>query len=112
MIHTGWLAHAGDDPSRYFAAEPGIDLGAATWLAAADVSLVGADNYAVEVQPSAPGTSFPVHLLLLRERGVPLLEGVVLAELVATGRTTFLFVSAPLPLVGSTAGPVCPIAVL
>ena len=111
LVHTGWLARAGDDP-RYFAAEPGLDRSAAAWLAERDVALVGSDNYAVEVQPSAPGTSFPVHLLLLREHGVPLLEGVVLAELAATGRTTFLFLSAPLPLVGSTAGPVCPVAVL
>ena len=112
LIHTGWLAHAGHDPARLFASEPGIDLAAATWLAEADVSLVGSDNYAVEVQPSSPGTSFPVHLLLIRDCGVPLLEGVVLAELAATGRSTFMFVSAPLPLVGSTAGPVCPVAVL
>ena len=109
LVRTGWLGCGGDD---YFAGEPGIDVGAAAWLADADVALVGSDNYAVEVQPSPPGTSFPVHLLLLHRHGVPLLEGMVLDELAATGRTTFLFLAAPLPLVGSTAGPVCPVAVL
>lgn len=109
LVRTGWLGSAGAD---YFTGEPGIDVGAAAWLAAADVALVGCDNYAVEVQPSAPGTSFPAHLLLIQQHGVPLMEGVVLDELAGVGRTTFLFISCPVPLVGSTAAPVCPIAVL
>ena len=109
LVRTGWLERGRDD---YFTGEPGIDVQAASWLADADVALVGCDNYAVEVQPSPPGTSFPVHLLLLHQHGVPLLEGVVLEELARTGRTTFLFVASPLPLVGSTAGPLCPVAVL
>ena len=36
---------------------------------------MGADNYAVEVQPSAPDTMFPVHQLLIRDHGIPLIEG-------------------------------------
>lgn len=112
LVHTGWMARAGHEPGTYYAGEPGIDLSAARWLAEADVATVGADNYAVEVQPSPPRTMFPVHQLLMRDHGVPLVENVVLDELVAEGATTFLFVAAPLPLVGSTAGPVCPLAVL
>ncbi len=112
LVHTGWMARAGREPGTYYAGEPGIDLSAARWLADADVATVGADNYAVEVQPSPPGTMFPVHQLLMRDHGVPLVENVVLEELVAEGATSFLFVAAPLPLVGSTAGPVCPLAVL
>ncbi len=112
LIRTGWLERSAQDQHAYFEAEPGIGVDAGQWLADADVALVGADNYAVEVQPSAPGTMFPVHQLLIRDLGTPLLENVVLAELAAAGATAFLFVAAPLPLVGGTAGPVCPIAVL
>ncbi|GAC1327227.1 MAG: cyclase family protein [Candidatus Dormibacteria bacterium] len=112
LLHTGWLGRAGEDGTRYFGGEPGIDLGAAEWLAEAGVAVVGADNYAVEVQPSAPGTAFPVHQFLLRDQGVPLIEDMVLGQLVGRGRPTFFFVAVPLPLVGSTAGPVCPIAIL
>lgn len=112
LLHTGWMAEAGLDADRYFSGEPGIEVSAARWLAEAGVAVVGADNYAVEVQPSEPGTGFPVHQLLIRDWGVPLIENLVLAELVATGRTTFFFVAAPIPLVGGTAGPVNPIAVL
>lgn len=111
LLRTGWWErHEG--AAEYFDDEPGLDDAAARWLAARDVSIVGADNYAVEVQPSAPGTTFPVHLTLLHRHGVPLLENLELRALAATGRTTFLLVVAPLPLAGSTGSPVNPVAVL
>ena len=112
LIHTGWFRLAGHDPRRYFGGEPGLDLSAAEWLVREGVAVIGADTYAVEAQPSPPGTTFPVHQFLLRDQGVPLIEDLALDELVAAGRHTFLFVAAPLPLVGGTAGPVCPVAVL
>lgn len=112
LLHTGWLARAGEDAQRYFQGEPGIDLSAAQWLADSGVAVVGADNYAVEAQPAAPDTNFPVHQLLMRDHGIPLIENLVLDELLGQGRPAFLFVAVPLPLVGGTAGPVCPIAIL
>lgn len=112
LIHTGWFANAGDEPSRYFSGEPGIDSSAARWLAEGGVSVVGADNYAVEVQPSSVDSTFPVHQLLIRDCGIPLVENLLLEELVNCGREVFFFVAAPLPLVGGTAGPVCPVAIL
>jgi len=112
LVRTGWLGSAGDDAVRYNDHEPGIDVEAARWLAAADVAAVGADNYAVEVQPAAEGQVFPVHQLLLRDCGIPLIENVVLDELAAAGVSEFCFVASPLPLVGGTAGPVCPLAIL
>ena len=61
-------------------------------------------------------SGFPAHLHLLNECGVPLLENLVLAELAdalaAESRSTFLFVFAPVPLVGSTGAPVNPVVVL
>lgn len=115
LLRTGWWERhevAGRVDPEYFDNEPGLDDSAARWLAARDVALVGADNYAVEVQPSAPGSTFPVHLTLLHGCGVPLLENLELRELAASGRTTFLLVVAPLPLAGSTGSPVNPVAVL
>ena len=111
LLRTGWWERHEGAPA-YFDHEPGPDDGAARWLAERDVAVVGADNYAVEVQPSAPGSTFPVHLTLLHRHGVPLLENLELRELAATGRTTFLLVLAPLPLAGSTGAPVNPLAVL
>lgn len=112
LIRTGWLEANLHDEARSFNEEPGIEVGAAQWLADREVCLVGADNYAVEVLPFATGTVFPVHQLLIRDHGVPLLEGVQLDGLVASGRFVFLFVAAALPIVGATGSPLSPLAVL
>lgn len=109
LIRTGWWESKTED---YYDDEPGIDLEAAQWLTDADVSLVGADNYAIEVQPSAPGTTFPVHLHLLHGCGIPLMENLDLSELALSRATDFLMVFAPLPLEGSTGSPINPLAVL
>ena len=86
LVRTGWWETKGAAPD-YFTDEPGIDEAAARWLAEHDVSLVGADNYAVEQQVAEPG--FPVHLALMHEFGVPLLENLVL-DAQGTGEPTTL----------------------
>lgn len=111
LIRTGWLE---SQASREvdFNAEPGIDVDAALWLASSDVALVGADNFAIEVLPFPSGTVFPVHQRLIRDHGIPLLEGMVLRPLAEAGARAFLFVTTPLPVVGGTGSPVAPVAVL
>lgn len=110
LLRTGWWESAAIDD--YFDNEPGVSNDGARWLAERDVSLVGADNYAVEVQPSAAGDAFPVHLMMMHELGIPLIENLALAELAATGAREFLFVFAPIPFKGSTGSPLNPLAVL
>jgi kynurenine formamidase len=95
-----------------FDTEPGIDADAALWLAEQQIAVLGADNFAVEVIPFAPGTVFPVHQRLIRDFGLPLLEGLVLQPLAATGRSEFLFAASPLPVVGGTGSPISPMAIL
>ncbi len=73
---------------------------------------LGADNFAVEVLPFAAGTVFPVHQRLIRDYGVPLLEGLMLDPLVASGRHEFLFIASALPIVGATGSPLAPVVVL
>lgn len=111
LIRTGWWENHGALPD-YFSAEPGIDVGAAEWLAESGAALVAADNYAIEAIPFAAGTVFPVHQRLLRDFGIPLMEGLVLKELAEAGASEFMFAAAPLPLSGATGSPLCPIAVL
>ncbi len=110
LIRTGWAERQGTMVS--FDTEPGLDLAAALWLAEREVAIVGADNFAVEVLPFATGTVFPVHQRLIRDFGIPLLEGLVLKPLADTGRRTFLFAASPLPVVGGTGSPISPMAVL
>ena len=112
LLRTGWLEAHGRDAATYFAAEPGLDVEAARWLADLGVAAVGADNAAVERMPFPEGEVFPVHQLLIRDRGVPLIEGLVLGELALSGAREFLFVALPLKLEGGTGSPLAPIAVI
>jgi kynurenine formamidase len=111
LLRTGWQESL-DKRAPDYHAEPGIDLDAALVLAEAGTAMVGADNYAVEVLPFAAGTVFPVHQRLIRDFGIPLLEGLVLKDLAEAGAATFLFMAAPLPVKGGTGSPLTPVAVL
>ena len=116
LVRTGWLdaARRGETDGS---AWPGLHADCAAWLAERDVVLVGADNVGVEAFPSAdPRCQVPLHVELLRGSGVYLCELMDLSpladELGASGRATFLFVLATLPLVGGVGSPVAPVAVL
>lgn len=112
LIRTGWYeAHLASGDAD-FDTEPGLDVEAALLLAEAGAALVGADNYAIEAMPFPAGTVFPVHQRLIRDYGIPLLEGLVLAPLAARGASTFLFMAAALPITGATGSPLTPVAVL
>lgn len=112
LVRTGWLA-AWRDGRMTERTWPGLDHDCADWLGDNDVALVGADNIAVEVGPSTvEGSAMPLHLALLRDRGVYLLELLDLEELAAAGATTFMLVVAPLTIVGGVGSPVAPTAIL
>ena len=111
LIRTGWLETKLSSPD-YYDGEPGIDVGAARWLAERGVAAVGADNFAVEHIPFPPEKVFPVHQCLIRDFGIPLIEGLVLAPLAEAGAKSFLFIAAPLPIRGATGSPLVPLAVL
>jgi kynurenine formamidase len=111
LIRTGWLEAKLSSPD-YYDGEPGIDVGAARWLAERGVAAVGADNFAVEPIPFPPEKVFPVHQCLIRDFGIPLIEGLVLAPLAESEAKTFLFMAAPLPIRGATGSPFVPLAVL
>jgi kynurenine formamidase len=110
LIRTGWQESEGESPD--FNREPGLDVEGALWLAEAGVALVGADNFAIEAMPFPEGVIFPVHQRLIRDYGIPLLEGLVLAPLAKCGAREFLFFAAPLPIEGGTGSPLTPVAVL
>ena len=73
---------------------------------------MGADNFAVEQLPFPEGTIFPVHQRLIRDYGIPLLEGMMLDPLVESQRMVFMFVASALPIVGATGSPLSPVAIL
>jgi kynurenine formamidase len=112
LVRTGWLARwrAGQATELRWA---GLHPDCAGWIDDQGFVLVGADNVAVEAGPSPyPDDAAPLHVELIRNRGVHLMELLDLEELAGLERPEFLLVVAPLPLVGGVGSPVNPVAVL
>jgi kynurenine formamidase len=115
LVRTGWARNF-DDPVAYLGKEsgvPGITEDAGRWLAERGVRAVGCDTTACEQIPAGAGHSvLPVHRLLLVEHGIYIMEHLALEDLAAAGQHEFLFVTAPLRIVGGTGSPIRPIAVI
>jgi kynurenine formamidase len=112
LVRTGWLeAQQRGEADAH--AWPGLDRDCGAWLAEREVVLVGADNVGVEAFPSSdPDCQVPLHIDLVRGHGVYFAELLDLADLAASGRSTFLFVLSVLPVVGAVGSPVAPVAIL
>ncbi len=84
-----------------------------TLIADRGVRATGAETIAYEqIKPDVGHKLLPVHRLLLVERGIHIIEVMNLAEIAANGVREFLFVLAPLKIVGGTGSPVRPLAVV
>ncbi|MEW5912744.1 MAG: cyclase family protein [Thermodesulfobacteriota bacterium] len=110
LLRTGWIRYFGE-PRLYIAHEkgcPGLVEDGARWLVERGVAHVGADTVALEKTPTP---NYPVHIILLVENGVHILEALNLEELAAAKAYEFLFMVSPLKIRGGTASPVRPVAV-
>ncbi len=110
LVRTGWGARWRN--ARRFLngqRQPGLSLAAAQWLSAGGVRAIGADNVALERIPSP---EMAVHVHLLVEAGVHILECLTLEDLAAAGAREFLFLGAPLRIEGATGAPMRPFALL
>jgi kynurenine formamidase len=93
--------------------EAGVSLDGARWLSAREPLAVGADNSAFEVLPSGiDGSPQPVHVHLMVERGIYIIEWVDLEELAREGVREFLFICLPLRIRGATGSMVRPVAIV
>lgn len=114
LIRTGW-ARLWSDPPAFVGLDsgvPGIGEQAAEWLVRHEIRATGSDTMAYEVVPPKAGHSrLPVHRLLLVDHGVYIFENMYLEGLAAAAVSEFLFVAAPLKLVGATGSPVRPLAI-
>ena len=112
IIHTGWGKLYGKDNGRFVKTTPGIGVAAAEWLAKQDISLVGSDNWPVEVAPNPDkDLSLPVHQVMLVVNGIHLLENMKLDELAAKKAYEFALVLQPLKIFGATGSTVAPAAI-
>ncbi len=115
LVRTGWPRMWAEDRRRYQRTQPGVGASAGLYLAERDVCLVGADNSGV--QPKLPPGVYnaprhDLHIPLLRNLGIYLLEMLDLEQLAVAGASTFFFCLAPLRISGGTGSPVNPTAVL
>jgi len=112
LLHTGWGSLWMKDNARFGESEPGIGVAAAQMLADAEVVVVGADTWGVEVMPNPDSSlSAPVHQLLLARNGIYLHENLITADLARDGVYEFMYVFAPLRLKGATGSPGNPLAI-
>jgi kynurenine formamidase len=115
LVRSGWAGHFGDAEAflGHDSGVPGPTEDAARWLAERGVRATGAETIAYEqIKPEVGHALLPVHRLLLVEEGIHIIEVMDLSALAEAGVHEFLFVLAPLNIVGATGSPVRPLAVV
>jgi kynurenine formamidase len=115
LFRTGrWVRVKEKGPLDVGRTSPGLYVSAVKWLKERGVALVG-DDVDQDVMPSRiEGILQPVHLLLLRSLGTPVIDNANLEalseECARRRRWTFLLTVNPMRIPGATGGPVNPIA--
>ena len=100
LLRTGWAQHLPDAAMYVMGGKgnsptgPGPEIEAARWLSDRGIFATGSDTLAYEKVPSA----MPVHVHLLVERGIHLIEVLDLEKIAADGVSEFLFVALPLKI--------------
>jgi kynurenine formamidase len=110
LVRTGKVDELANDRDRFLDRQPGIGIDAAVWLAERGMAVFGSDTAGTEPQPVADWTR-TVHVELLVERGIHLLEWLHLNELAQAGRGDFLLVASPLKIRGGTGSWLRPVAI-
>jgi kynurenine formamidase len=116
LVRTGHTRRLTElEPWDTRAAKAGLHPTTALFLAERRVAALGSDGNSDTAPSTTEGVAFPLHVLALNAMGVHLLDYLqfedVAAHCEATGRWEFLFVAAPLRIVGGTGSPLNPIAI-
>jgi len=110
LLRTGWARYF--ENARKFVNEtrlPGPGLAAARWLSAKGIFAAGSDTVAFE---KSPVPEMPVHVHLLVESGIHIIECLNMEELASDGVHEFGFVAVPMKIRGATGAPVRPLALV
>ena len=117
LVRTGqmhWLREG--DRHRYADISPGVGVGSLEWLHDHDVAAIATDTHTFEPYPGEGENPFlfPVHMIELRDMGMPQGQQWALDELAADcasdGVIECLLVATPLPVTGGIGGLVAPTA--
>ncbi len=117
LIRTGHARRQAELPPWDTAsAKSGMHPTTASFLAERSVAALGSDGNNDTAPSTTEGIDFPIHVLALNAMGVHLFDYLQFEDLVAlceaAQRWEFLFVAAPLRVVGGTGSPLNPIALL
>lgn len=110
LLRTGWARYY-EDAKRFIneTRGPGPAIDGARWLSRHGIFAAGSDTVAFE---KSPDPEMPVHVHLLVESGIHIIECLNLDELAEAGVTEFLFIGAPLKLRGATGAPLRPLGLV
>ena len=110
LVRTGWGKLFASDPAKYKGdAASGVNVSGAKWLIRQRPRVVGNDTLTFEARPpvaSPPETPlfqvFPVHMLVIADNGINIIENYFLEEIAAAREYEFLLVVPPLKIRGGT----------
>jgi kynurenine formamidase len=110
LLRTG-RARYFRDPGKFISQVhgPGPGLAGAKWLSERGIFAAGSDTVAFE---KVPDPAMPVHVHMLVEEGIHIIECLNLEELAQAGVRECLLVAIPLKIEGATGSPVRPIALV
>lgn len=110
LLRTGWGAFF-EDTARFESQMHGPGPGGpgARWLSGKGIFAAGADTINFELVPSR---TMPVHVHLLVESGIHIIECLDLERLAADRIYEFVFAASPLKLRGATGSPIRPFALV
>ncbi len=117
LVRTGHARRLAEvEPWDTEIARAGLHPTAAHFLADRGVAALGSDGNNDTAPSTTDGVGFPIHVLAINAMGVHLLDYLQFEDLVARCEKEehweFLFVGAPLRIVGGTGSPLNPIAIL
>jgi len=118
LLRTGWANYytntaqyvtggQGLSEPRHAVTGPGPEIEGARWLSEHGIFAAGSDTIAFEKVPAA---SMPVHVHLLVETGIHIIEALNLEDLSRDRIYEFVFIAAPLKIRGGTGSPIRPLA--
>ena len=116
LVRTGHVRRLSElGPWDTREAKAGLHPTAALFLAEREIAVVGSDTNGDTAPSTTEGVAFPIHVLAIYAMGIHLLDYLqfedVVARCEAVGRWEFLFVAAPLRIIGGTGSPLNPIAI-
>jgi kynurenine formamidase len=113
LIRTGWGVYFGKQNALYLGDQsPGPGQDAARWMIDRGIRLAGNDTATFEKRPPVYGKElFSVHMMLLTDNGIYIMENTNLEELATAKAFVSLLVITPLKIQGASGSPLRALAV-